>query len=227
MPRASAGSASAARNQSFVGQRQRVRQRHIRERDGAGARHRARHVSDTVMDYARNFICRLAVSGRFCRLDATALVDRYIDYNRPGAHAIDHFGGDQLRSPRARQEHPADDQIGIRDGIADGRPIRGQRGQPPVQLQIELAQSFDIQIDDGDVRAHTQRYLRRVGTDDAAADDDDMCRLLRPARPPGAPRSPPRSVADSARQPAPTSGRPLRSSASARAAIDSASCTVS
>src|SRR3546814_3243260 len=58
------------------GNAQRVRQGDVVERIGAGARDRARHVGDRIMNDALDAVGRIGVRRRVARLAASALVDR-------------------------------------------------------------------------------------------------------------------------------------------------------
>ena len=65
---------------------QRVRQRDVVERIGAGARHGTGHVGDAIMHDVVDHIGRLGMRGRLARFEATALIDRDIDQHRALLH---------------------------------------------------------------------------------------------------------------------------------------------
>jgi hypothetical protein len=104
---------------ALVGERQRERQRRVVEREGRGARHRARHVGHAIVDDAVDHIGRMRMGGRLRRLAAAALVDGDVDNDRAGTHRLEHLSSDEFWRGRAGQKHRADDQIGVSDQIGD------------------------------------------------------------------------------------------------------------
>lgn len=106
--------------------------------------------------------------------EAAALVDGDIHENRAGAHAVDQLGGDQLRRGGAGDQHGADHEIGLDDGLLEreGRGVAGVHAA--AELGVHGAHLAHVEVEDGDIGAHAGGDLRGVDPRDAAADHGDL-----------------------------------------------------
>ena len=109
---------------ALVGQRDGVRQRRVGQRVRRGVRHRAGHVRHAVERRVVHLVRRVRVRGRVGVLEAAALVDRDVDEHRARLHLRDQLVGDQLRRRRARDQHGADDHVGLASPAARSRAWR-------------------------------------------------------------------------------------------------------
>ena len=154
-----------------IGDAQRVGQRDIVERIGAGAGDRAGHVGDAIMDDSVDDIGRLRVGGGMAGLEAAALIDGDIDQHRSGLHRAEHGAGDEVRGGGSGDEHRADDEVRLRDTFGEiglvGEAGLGAR----FEVDAEPFEHFGIAVEDGDIRAEAHRHLRGIEADDTAADD--------------------------------------------------------
>ncbi len=161
---------------AFVGERQRERQGGVVEREGRGARDRARHVGDAIVDDVVLDVGRRRMRGRPAGLEAAALVDRDVDQHRARAHALDQVAPDQLGRGGARHQHGADHQVGRHDLLLDVLGGREQRVHLRAELHVELVEPLQRAVDHGDVGLHAHGDPRRVGARDAAAEHHDLGR---------------------------------------------------
>ena len=76
---------------ALLGERQHEGQGRVVEREGRGARHRARHVGDAVVDDALLDIGGIGMRRRPAGLEAAALVDRDVDEHRARLHPAHHL----------------------------------------------------------------------------------------------------------------------------------------
>ena len=99
---------------------------------------------------------------------------------------------DDLGCGGSGDEHATDHEVGRADRVLHVVAVRSKRMQAAVVEVVELAQPVQVDVDDGDVRAHAERDLGRVGADDASADDAYIARR-RAGTPPSSTPRPPRS----------------------------------
>ena len=111
------------------------------------------------------------------RLDAAALVDRDVDDDRAGLHLGEHLAADELRRARARDEHGADDDVGMRDRLLDLEARRHEQADPAGEDLVEVPHPVDRALENRDLRAEPERDDRGVVADDPAAEDDDATGL--------------------------------------------------
>ena len=96
-----------------------VGQRRVGERQGARARHGARHVGDAVVQDAVHHVGRVLVGGGPDRLDAAALVHGHVHDHRARLHPREVGAPDQVGCLRARHQHGADHEVGAADGVEE------------------------------------------------------------------------------------------------------------
>ena len=152
-------------------------------------------------------IGRLGVRGRVRVLEAAALVDGDVDEHRARLHPRHEVVADQRRGLRARDEHRADDQVGVehgalalvgggRAGLAVARDEHRADDQVGVEHGaldlvgigrdglavalvdgIDLAQPGHVLVEQQHLRLHAERDGGRVDPRDAGSDDDDLGRV--------------------------------------------------
>ena len=184
------GMALAGPLQSVIRQFQQIREGRIGEREGGGVRHRRRHVGHAIVQHAIDEVDRLGVRGGVRGFEAAALIDGDIHHHRAALHVGDHLAPHQPGRRRAGNQHRADHQVGRLQILADGPRVGSQRDHLAVEDVVEFAQAVEAAVDDGDVRAHADRHLGRVGAHDAAAQDDDIAGAT-PGTPPSRMPRPP------------------------------------
>ena len=111
------------------------------------------------------------------RLHRAALVDRHVDDDRTRTHFFDHFRGDELRCFRARNQYRTDHDVRFFDGLRNVERVRRECMHASAEDVIQLTQTVEVVINNGDDRAHADRHFRRVRTYRAATDDGDFGRL--------------------------------------------------
>ncbi len=126
------------------------------------------------MQHAIDEINRIGVRGGVRGLEASALIDGDIHHHRAGLHGLQHFAPHQLGRRRSWNQHRADHQIGIADGIAHREDVGCERDHLAAINVVQRAQAIEIAIDDGDVRAQTDGHLGRLMAHHAAAQDHDI-----------------------------------------------------
>ena len=118
---------------------------------------------------------RVVVVGDLGGLAAAALVDRNIDEDSARTHLFQIFLLENLRSGLARDQDAADDEIGILYALFNIR-IGGDEGLDTCSKQvIQKGKSLQVDIEDRDVCTHADCNLAGIGTDIAAAEDNDVC----------------------------------------------------
>ncbi len=86
----------------------------------------------------------------------------------------DHRLGDDLGSGGAGDQDSADDEVGLADGVLDVVAVGGDGVDASAEDVVEFAEAVEVEVDEGDLRAHAEGDLGGVGADDAAADDADV-----------------------------------------------------
>ena len=159
-----------------IGELERERQGRVVEREGRGARHRAGHVGDAIMDHAVDRVDRIGVGRGVARLEAAALVDGNVDEDRTALHRLEHRLGHQLGRRRAGDQHRADHQFGLLDRLGD-RGLRREGGlDRRSEVQVELGQPVIVDVIDGHIGALAGGDLRGVDAGHPAAEDRDLGR---------------------------------------------------
>jgi len=116
----------------------------------------------------------VGMRGRMRRLEAAALIDGDVNQHRARLHAFHHVRGDQLWRGRTGYQHAADDQIGTQHVLLDGHP-RGVHGvERSPENAPQLIQRPGGFVDHPGIGAHADRDMGRVGTDHAAAQNNDL-----------------------------------------------------
>ena len=159
---------------SVVGDLQRVAQRDARKRMGRRVRDGARHVRDAVEDAVVHTERRVGVRRRMRILEAPALVDGDVDEHRARPHPRDELIAHEGRRLRTGHEHRADDEIRSQTGVLDLVRVAHHRPHPPTGCRVDRPQPCGIEIEDGDVGAHSERDTSRVEPRHAAAEHDDI-----------------------------------------------------
>ena len=108
------------------------------------------------------------------RFAAAALVDRDVHKDGAGLHIFEILFLEQLRRRAARDQHRADDEIGLLHGAGDALLRGDQRLDPRAEQVVEIFQPLQVDIEDRDVRAHADGDLAGVGADGSSAEDDDL-----------------------------------------------------
>ena len=122
---------------SFVGDSERMRQRHVVERVGTGARDCAGHVGNAIMDDAVDDVGWIRMGRRSAGFEAAALVDSDVRKDGTILHRSEHLGGHQLRRCRAWNEHRANDQISLGDTFGDVGFVGEARLGPRFEMDSE------------------------------------------------------------------------------------------
>ena len=126
------------------------------------------------MDDSIHLIDRIVVVGHVSGLAAATLVNRDVDDDRTGAHLFQIRFSDNLRCLLAGDQHRADNQVGCLQRVFDVDVVGVKGLDARSEDVVQVLQAVDVDIHDGDVRAHADRNLAGVGADASAADDDDV-----------------------------------------------------
>ena len=106
---------------------------------------------------------------------ATALVNRYVNDNRTWTHLTQVGTTNDLRRFLARNQYTADDKICRFQCILDVYIVGIQCLDSGAKNIIQIFQSVDVDIHDGNIRTHAHSNLARIGSDASAAKDDNFC----------------------------------------------------
>jgi hypothetical protein len=87
-----------------------------------------------------------------------------------------HLARDELRRPRAGDEHGADDEVRVLDGLVDRELVRHRERDAPVEHHLEVAHPLDRLVQDPHVGLHAHGDESGVVADDPTAEDDDLGR---------------------------------------------------
>ena len=118
-----------------------------------------------------HLVHRVIVGGGARGLEAAALVDGHVDEDRARLHAGDQVVGDEHRGLRARDEHRADDQIGLQQLLLDFVG-GGEHGVDGAAVDVvDALEGARVEIEDRDVGAQTVGHRHRRGSDLTCADD--------------------------------------------------------
>ncbi len=147
----------------------------IRECERRCIGHRGWHVGDAVVLDAVDFIGWVAVGGGFRRFDAAALVDGHVDDDCALLHPVDHLLRHDFGSGCTGDEHATDDEVGFPHSTFDVVGIRCESEELAVENVVKFAEAVEVEINDGGFGAHAYGNLCSIGTDDASANDADIC----------------------------------------------------
>ena len=112
---------------------------------------------------------RVAVCGGVRRLEATALVDGYVDEHRAGLHQAEHVAGDEVWRLVAGDEDGADNQVYGGQFLADV-VFRGVKGLHVLgQHFTEVAQAGQVDVRNHYLGTHAGSHLCGVASHDASA----------------------------------------------------------
>ena len=153
-----------------------VRERGVGERVRAGVRNGTGHVADAVVNDAVKVVDGVVVGGLVDGLDAAALIDGHVDDDGSRPHVADHLLADDDRRPSASDEHSADHEIGIGQVALDRATVRRERDDPPLLDLVHPAQPIEVLVEQHDLGLHPGRDPRRVPSDVAGAENNDLGR---------------------------------------------------
>ena len=95
----------------------------------------------------------------------------------PGCISESIVAADELRGARARDEHGADHDVGVRDPLLDLEARRHEEADAAGEDLVEVPHAIDRALEDRDLGAEPERDDRGVVADDPAAEDDDAAGL--------------------------------------------------
>ena len=107
-------------------------------------------------------------------LETAALVDRHVDEHGAALHLLQHRAGHELGRAGAGDEHGAHHDIGAEHLCLDGLERGGERAHAAFEQLIELAQTRQRAVEDGNFRAETGGHACRMRADDTAAQHHDL-----------------------------------------------------
>ena len=116
------------------------------------------------------------MGGGTAGLEATALVDGHIHQDDARLQQRQIRPRDQLRRRSARDQHAADDQVGLTGGLEDRVAGREDRLHPAIEAGVQLGQPVRVDVEDRHVGALPHGDARRFGPGDPAAQDHDLAR---------------------------------------------------
>ena len=140
---------------------------------GGGAGVGGGHVRDAVMDDAFFDVGGMGVGGGPAGFGAATLIDGDIDEDAAGTHAAKHFAVDEFGGFGAGNEDGADEEVDVREEVHEVG-FAGVKGVGGVEGDIEEAHAFEVDFEDGDIRAEAGGHAGGVDAGDAAAEDDDF-----------------------------------------------------
>jgi hypothetical protein len=93
---------------------------------------------------------RILKRRRPTRLDAAALVNGYVQNDRPRLHGFHHFLRDQMRSFLCLEENRTNDDVRKLDCTPDVIPVGNPCRNPMMKEAIKLSKTGKVLIEDGD-----------------------------------------------------------------------------
>src|SRR5689334_12546296 len=111
--------------------------------------------------------------GRMDRLDAAALVNRYIDDYGARLHQLQVIPPDEFRRLGPRDEYRSDHEISCFDLLENVVPVGVDQDAVGGHDVGQIAETLQREVEDSDLGAHAGRHFRRVDADDPAAEDHD------------------------------------------------------
>ena len=160
----------------LFGEFQQIGKGRVGEREGGGMRNGGGHVRNAIVEHVVDEVDGVGMGGGVGGFEAAALIDGDIHHDGAALHAGDHVAAHEFGGGGARNEHAADDQVGVLQGFRDGPGVGGEGDDEAVEDVVEFAQAVETAVDDGDVRAHADRDFGGIGADDAAAEDGHVRR---------------------------------------------------
>jgi len=140
----------------------------------AGLADGARHVRDAVVHHVFHHERRRGMGRGPTRGHAAPLVDRHVDDHGPRLHQGQILAVDEVRRPGTRDEHAADHEVGTADLVADRVPVGEQAVDVRRRYVVEVAEPFEVRVEEADVGTEAGRHLGRVGADGARPEDRDV-----------------------------------------------------
>ena len=112
--------------------------------------------------------------GRPGGLEAAALVDRDVDQHGAVAHTTHQLITDQLRSLGPYDEDRTDDDVGVEADLLDGMSARRHRLQCATEVVVDLAQAFEVAVEDVDLGVHAHGEGGRRHAGHPGSEDHDL-----------------------------------------------------
>src|SRR5690606_15027267 len=116
----------------------------------------------------------VVVRGRLDRLDAAALVDRYVHDHGALLHAREHAASHEQRRPGTGDEHGADDQVCPGQDLHDVPEVARHRLDGPAEDVVQVLQPCVVDVMDRHPGPEAEGDLGVVGTNCRAAKHDDL-----------------------------------------------------
>ncbi|OPY11163.1 MAG: hypothetical protein A4E69_02973 [Syntrophus sp. PtaB.Bin138] len=123
------------------------------------------------MDDPVDLIDGIAVLCRLRRFDAAPLIDGHIRNDASRFHGGHHLPADNDGRFGAGDENAADYPIGVPYGILDILVIGTERREMAVQDLLQVAESIQVRVNDGDMGPHSQSHPGRIAPDNPAAEN--------------------------------------------------------
>ncbi|SKY17585.1 Uncharacterised protein [Mycobacteroides abscessus subsp. abscessus] len=117
---------------------------------------------------------RVVVGGGPRVFEAAALIDSDVDEHRARLHLRDKAVGDEHGCLRAGDEHRTDHEVGLLDGLGECERRRVAGVDASAEAGVDGAKFGDVEVEDGDLCAHSHRDGRGVDAADTSTDDDDV-----------------------------------------------------
>ncbi|MNS72711.1 hypothetical protein D3C72_1061310 [compost metagenome] len=142
---------------------------------GTGARRRAGHVGDAVVDHAVDDIGRVFVGRRLRGLEAAALVDGHVDQDAARPHGFQLIAADQGRGLGAGDQDRPDHHVGLDQFLLDGADGGIAGDDPPAGQFVDLAHPGDGPFQHHHLGAQAHGHARGVQPHDPAAQHQHSC----------------------------------------------------
>ena len=118
---------------------------------------------------------RLRVSRRPARLQAPALIDRHVDDDGPVRHPLQVFASNEMRCPRAGNQHRPNHEVRPLNRVQDVVPIAEERRHVLGHDVVEITKPIEVHIEEEDVGSKAGGDAGRVRTDHASTEHHDRC----------------------------------------------------
>ena len=151
-----------------------VGQRGVAQRVGARAADGPGHVRHAVVNDVVHHVGRVGVGRRAARGHAAALVDRHVDDHRSRFHELQIFPLDEVRRPGTRDQHAADHEVGPAEPLADRVAIGVEAIDVGGCHVVEVAESLEARVEQGDVGSEASGDLGGVGPNRAGSEDEHV-----------------------------------------------------
>ena len=103
-----------------------------------------------------------------------SLVNRYINNHGTRLHGFYHFLGYQFWRFSSRQQHSAHQQVRLFHPFSQVETVRHNGLYATAKNIIQISKTFRRTIQHSNTSAHAYGYFGSIGTNDAAADNDDL-----------------------------------------------------